>query len=287
MPPCFAPSLAWHPCCLRSLRSHFPPRRACGALRASALARCGRQGFGRCAPRFAPLRPRSFRAFARRPLGPAAGGWVWVPSRPCRPLPAGASAAPGGGGLPLVRFSGYWGCPVSALSHVSGFVPSLRSVFLSGRFRLAPWAGAALGLSFRRSRLSLSGFVAVVRFSSFPAALWFARCWGRRLPARPGFCVVRRVPGGFAVSVPVCPCLPPCRSRLRACWRFAPSLRLPRWRWPPSVPVRGLFPAAFFLEVSYGSGLSRCRCRSFRLRISCRSRCSCWCGRLVLGVFWP
>jgi hypothetical protein len=105
---------------------------------------------------------------------------------------------------------------VSALSRVVGFVPSLRSVFLSGRCRLAPWGGSALGLSFRRSRRSLSGFVAVVRFASFAAASRFALSWGRRLPPRPGFCAVRPVAGGFAVSVPVCPCLPPCRSGLAA-----------------------------------------------------------------------
>ena len=52
-----------------------------------------------------------------------------------------------------------------------------------------------LGLSFRRSRRSLSGFVAVARFSSFAAASRFARSWGRRLPARPGFCAVRAVAG--------------------------------------------------------------------------------------------
>jgi len=77
-----------------------------------------------------------------------------------------------------------------------------------------------LGLSWRRSRLSLSGFVAVVRFSSPVAAGVFARSWGRRLPLRPGFCAVRRVVAGsgvaWCVSVPVCPCLPPCRSGLAA-----------------------------------------------------------------------
>lgn len=104
---------------------------------------------------------------------------------------------------------------MSALSRAVGFVPVVSVVLRSARCRVAPWGAAALGLSWRRSRLSLSGFVAVARFSS-PAAGVFARSWGRRLPPRPGFCAVRRVPGGFAVSVPVCPCLPPCRSGLRA-----------------------------------------------------------------------
>ncbi|MEI2781266.1 MAG: hypothetical protein V9H25_08370 [Candidatus Competibacter sp.] len=103
-----------------------------------------------------------------------------------------------------------------ALSRCSGFVPVVRVVLRSARCRVAPWGGSALGLSFRRSRRSLSGFVAVARFGSFAAASRFARSWGRRLPARPGFCAVRAVAGGFAVSVPVCPCVPPCRSGLRA-----------------------------------------------------------------------
>ena len=103
-----------------------------------------------------------------------------------------------------------------ALSRCFGFVPVVSVVLRSARCRVAPWGGFALGLSFRRSRLSLSGFVAVARFRSFAAAARFALSWGRRLPARPGFCAVRRVPGGFAVSVPGCPCLPPCRSGLRA-----------------------------------------------------------------------
>lgn len=103
-----------------------------------------------------------------------------------------------------------------SLSRCVGFVPVVSVVLRSARCRVASWGGSALGLSFRRSRLSLSGFVAVARFRSFAAAGRFARSWGRRLPARPGFCVVRRVSGGFAVSVPVCRCLPPCRSGLAA-----------------------------------------------------------------------
>jgi hypothetical protein len=105
---------------------------------------------------------------------------------------------------------------VSVLSRSVGFVPVVPVVLRSARCRVAPWGGFALGLSWRRSRLSLSGFVAVARFGSFAAASRFALSWGRRLPPRPGFCAVRRVPGGFAVSVPVCRCLPPCRSGLAA-----------------------------------------------------------------------
>lgn len=107
-----------------------------------------------------------------------------------------------------------------ALSRCVGFVPVVSVVLRSARCRVAPWGGSALGLSFRRSRLSLSGFVAVARFGSPAAASRFARSWGRRLPARPGFCAVRRVVSGgrvsWCVSVPVCSCLPPCRSGLVA-----------------------------------------------------------------------
>ncbi|MCC9001095.1 MAG: hypothetical protein LM549_00485, partial [Candidatus Competibacter sp.] len=92
---------------------------------------------------------------------------------------------------------------MACLSRCVGFVPVVSVALRSARCRVAPWGGSALGLSFRRSRRSLSGFVAVARFSSFAAASRFAWSWGRRLPARPGFCAVRAVAGGFAVSVPV------------------------------------------------------------------------------------
>ena len=97
----------------------------------------------------------------------------------------------------------FWGCPVS----VSAPAPS--SVVRSARAWFAPWSGAALGVSFRPSRLAWSGFVAVVRFSSFPAAACFSRSWGPRCGA--GFCAVRSVPAAaglspsWCVSVPVAP----------------------------------------------------------------------------------
>lgn len=169
--------------------------------------------------RFAASRPCARPRFRPCALAPSAlppGGWVGVPSRPCGPLPAGLPPLQRRWGGRLSLVSGFlWGCAVVALSRVSGFVPVVSVALRSARCRVAPWAGAALGFSFRRSRRSLSGFVAVVRFSSFAAASRFSLSWGRRLPPRPGFCAVRPVAGGFAVSLPVCPCLPPCRSGLR------------------------------------------------------------------------
>ena len=144
-------------------------------------------------PCFAPsLAWRPCRSCSLRSLFPPrrAGGRVWVPSRPCRPLPAGASAAPGGGVLPLVRFSGCWGCPASALSRVSGFVPSLRSVFLSGRFRpavppgrpgrIAPaccWWPVPRGWppSIAAAALARSGWPLLARFRFLPPSGW-RRC---------------------------------------------------------------------------------------------------------------
>jgi len=92
---------------------------------------------------------------------------------------------------------------MSALSRVRSFVPSVRSVVRSARFRCAAWGGSALGLSVRPSVRSLSGFVAVVRFRSLAGASAFARCWGRRLPAVCRGCVLRSSGGFWFVSVPV------------------------------------------------------------------------------------
>lgn len=103
--------------------------------------------------------------------------------------------------LALPGFSGFFvGCAVSL-----PVVPAASSVVRSARFAFAPWAGCALGVSFRPSSRALSGFVAVVRFSCPVAAGRFAASWGRRLPAACCGCVVRPVSGGFAVSVPVAP----------------------------------------------------------------------------------
>lgn len=55
----------------------------------------------------------------------------------------------------------------------------------------------------RPSRRSLSGFVFVALFRSAPAAHCFALLWARALPVVCRGVVVRRVAGGFAVSVPV------------------------------------------------------------------------------------
>ncbi|MBK8755510.1 MAG: hypothetical protein IPL99_29510 [Candidatus Competibacteraceae bacterium] len=88
-------------------------------------------------------------------------------------------------------------------------VPAASSVVRSARFAFAPWAGFALGVSFRPSARSLSGFVAVARFSSAAGAARFAASWGRRLPAACRGCCVRVVVVSgvpcWLVSVPVAP----------------------------------------------------------------------------------
>ena len=87
--------------------------------------------------------------------------------------------------------------------------PSPSSLVRSARASFAPWAGSALGVSFRPSRRAFSGFVAVVRFSSPVAAGRFSASWGRRLVPFVRFCAVRPAPlavGGapsWVVSVPV------------------------------------------------------------------------------------
>lgn len=89
------------------------------------------------------------------------------------------------------------------------FAPLPSSVVRSARASFAPWAGSALGVSFRPSRRAFSGFVAVVRFSSAAAAGRFSGSWGRRLVPFVRFCAVRPAPlavGGassWVVSVPV------------------------------------------------------------------------------------
>jgi hypothetical protein len=194
----------------------FPASRRGGFCALCRSLRAGDKGSLR---RFAPLRPLLASGPSRSPP-PALplGGWGWGSLPSLSPAPGGRfrrSLRRWGGRLPSVAGLALWGCVVASLSRVVGFVPVVSVALRSARCRVAPWGGSALGLSFRRSRRSLSGFVAVARFSSFAAASRFARSWGRRLPPRPGFCAVRAVAGGFAVSVPVCRCLPPCRSGLR------------------------------------------------------------------------
>jgi hypothetical protein len=100
-----------------------------------------------------------------------------------------------------------------ALSRFS-FAPFPSAVVRSARFAFAPWAGCALGVSFRPSSRAFPGFVAVVRFSSFAAASRFAASWGGRFARSGGFvsfCAVRAVPAAagvapsWCVSVPVAP----------------------------------------------------------------------------------
>jgi hypothetical protein len=94
-------------------------------------------------------------------------------------------------------FVSSWGCAMF------GFVPSARLVRRSASCGLVSWSAAVVSVLLRPSSRSLSGWVCVVRFSSFSAASRFALSWGRRLPAVCRGCVVRPVEGGFAVSVPV------------------------------------------------------------------------------------
>lgn len=202
------PSLAF---ALAALR--FPRAASGGCSRFMPFVRCGRQGPvaalpPRCAgPPLAPWLSSGRRAFA--PSGAGAGGagfWGSLPS---------LSPAPGGrcrrsrrrwvAGF-LVRWL-FWGCVVvRSLS-----VPVASSVVLSARCGLAPWAGSALGVSFRPSSVALLGFVAVVRFSSSVAAGAFARSWSCRLPVACCGCRVRAVPvvagvaPSWVVSVPVAP----------------------------------------------------------------------------------
>ena len=211
------PGLASLPVVLAGARDF--PRVAPGGFCALCRSlRAGDKGSVAALPASRPCARSSLPARRARPLRRCRwGGGLGFPPVPVRrsrrrlpPLPAAV-----GWVAPFGCF-GFLGCVVVVLSRCSGFVPVVRVVLRSARCWVAPWGGSALGLSFRRSRRSLSGFVAVARFSSFVAASRFALSWGRRLPARPGFCAVRSVAGGFAVSVPVCPCVPPCRSGLRA-----------------------------------------------------------------------
>jgi hypothetical protein len=94
-------------------------------------------------------------------------------------------------------------CFVTLEVAMSGYVPSVQSVQRSASCGLVSWSVAVVSVLLRPSRHSLSGWVCVVHFSSFHAASHFARSWARRLPAVCRGCVVRRVKGGFAVSVPV------------------------------------------------------------------------------------
>lgn len=74
-------------------------------------------------------------------------------------------------------------------------------IALSARCHFAPWAGSALGVSFRPSIHAWTQFVAVARFNSKEAANRFSKVWGSR--TAPGYCAVRSSQFGFLVSVPV------------------------------------------------------------------------------------
>lgn len=141
--------------------SSFAPRAGPGGFsRFLPFAVRGRQGpLASLAPRFAgpPLAPvlaAGRRAFA--PSGPGAGGaGFWVPSRPCRPLPAGLPPLPAAGG---------------------GWLPSFAVGFCGG----ALWLVRCLSLPLRRS-------------SCRPAVRWrpgLARRWASRSARPPAPCWV-------------------------------------------------------------------------------------------------
>jgi hypothetical protein len=158
-----------------------------GRRRGSSVALCGPCFLD---PRGPALPPSSLRALRARPLRPWRwGGGGWVPSRPCRPLPAGASAAPGGGGRvvlgSLVFFGGAsWPLSRSFLPLPPCCVPR-GLVWLPGRvppwaFRSAPrrvpcaaswrWFVSARWLALARSPVRGRGAC-----RPLVAGLWFAR----------------------------------------------------------------------------------------------------------------
>lgn len=190
------------------------PRAALGGLLALSALRCVRATRVRSLRSplraLAPVLAAGGRALA--PSGARAGGWPGgVPPsrggrsrRPFRRSRRRLAGAPFGRGRAVLAC---WGCVVAAFSSV----PSAAAVVLSARCALAPWAGSALGVSFRPSARALFGAVAVVRFASAAGAGAFARSWSRRLPPACRGVVVRPVPPAagvapsWAVSVPVAP----------------------------------------------------------------------------------
>lgn len=226
------------------------PRLRRGAGGFLPFVRCGRQGFGRYAPRFAPLHPGSLRAFAALPP-PAlrSGGW-WL---------SGGVAALCGGSL-RSRSVCVGGVPCLFPLPLPWFVPP---VSLSRRGRVAPWACPSARLLVRCRGLSLwcgfrvrwllpgspprgggacRPFVAAVSFALVPLALrragWFRFRWPRRplpwgvvaLPAplpsrlRPAArrCWPRRVSSSAALF-PAAP--PPARVGFSGGRRLSPAFR--------------------------------------------------------------
>lgn len=241
------------------------PRLAGGLLALCALRLRRAQGFGRFAPRFAPLPPSSLRAVARLPPPALAlGGRGWVPSRPCRPLPAGASAAPCGGGwvAPFGRWFVFVGvcrgffslllCAVSFGGRVFGPV-RVRALGGRGPGRFVPPFLARL---FRVCRGGAVFFVPR-RCAVFRVLGWPLCPFGRvRVVLRGARCARRR--WGGPVVVRVGSGGPAARSRSPG-WRVAPLGRRVR-RPVRSVAVcRGvvvsLFPAPAVVGFSGGRRL--------------------------------
>ena len=304
VPPCFAPSLAWHPCRSCSLRSLFPPRRAGGLFalvpvpgrrRKAARAVLPALG-GRAHPAPASaLRRRPSPCPVRSPppaLPP--GGWgCGLSCSSCCAAPAAPSAAPAAGGWWLSSFA--VGLCGGVLCLFSRFLlrpllcgrPALRSRLGLGVrwvFRFArppapcpaswPWCGfprwPLLAGLLRLGVVGCRPCAGVVVCARFRAGL--------RFPSR-----LRRLVRLGVVAVPA----PWLRgSRLRALWALSRALFVP-------APVRrarrgGLFgwspPAGGVPPAGVGRGGRRVGCWPFR-RCWVRWRCGflCPCRRAGRG----
>ena len=278
------------------------PRRAGGllALCALRLRRSTRVRFAASRPcarlRFGPSRVCPLRRCRW-------GVWVGVPSRPCRPLPAGASAAPcGGGGWWLSSFAvGFcggvswlvrwlflplraWFCPLVVVLR-PGRVPRWAS--RSARRRWRCWALSRSRGFRRRSRRPRSRARGVGACRPLVVAVGFAPCRLARV-ARPRGrfpCRFRRRPFRLAVAARRAP-WPPC-SRLVAglsrvgvfggvrggfarrvlCAARAGFAR----RAPPRAAPAGSGCACWRVGRAGRVGWWRWRCRSFRARARFRA----------------
>ena len=259
------PSLAF---ALAALR--FPRAASGGFSRFMPFVRCGRQGPvaalpPRCAgPPLAPWLSSGRRAFA--PTGAGAGGRGFgVPSRPCRPLPAGAAAAPGGAGGRVSWFAGFFGgvswllclaVPASCRSFAWFFVPPGAG---SRRGAVPPWA-CRFAVRVVRCPASWRWPGSVL---SPPRRASRCRGVGGCRPA-PAFAPCARWPVGLRFP---CRFVPACRRAAPACGACRPLARLSR-ALPSPVPGRRSGGGRVFRFPPLAGGLSAPRGRGggFRAR---------------------